>query len=585
MKRSKNRKPVMKKAFSMVLTAGLLIGLLPATVMAADRGAWAASVSYQAGDTVTYNGKTYTVVQPHTSLNGWEPPNVPALWKESAGGGGSTDTQAPSAPSQLQAGTITQTSVVLSWSASTDNVGVTGYDIYRGTTLVASVSGSTLSYTNTGLTADTAYTYTVKAKDAAGNVSAASNQVSVTTLPTSNTDTQAPTAPTNLAATSTTTTSVSLSWSASTDNVGVTGYDVYRNGALALSVTGTTATITGLTAGTTYSFTVKAKDAAGNVSAASSTLSATTPTDGGGGNTGSLPKHILTGYWQNFDNNSANVKLGDVPSQYDIIAVSFGEMDLVNPGGVLFTIDPVLSKALGGYSDADLIADIKAKKAQGKKVILSLGGEKGNINLNSTSPNVTNFVTSVSALIDKFGFDGLDIDLEHGLNVANVTSAVRQIQQKVGPGFVLTMAPQTIDMQSNNTSYLQLYSNLKDITTVINTQYYNSGCMLGRDGKCYSQGTVDFLTALTDLTLQWVSPSQFGLGLPATPKGAGGGYVAPSVVNDALNCLATGNSCGSYKPVAKYPDIRGAMTWSINWDATSNYAFANTVKPFLTKLP
>jgi chitinase len=188
-------------------------------------------------------------------------------------------------------------------------------------------------------------------------------------------------------------------------------------------------------------------------------------------------------------------------------------------------------------------------------------------------------------LITQFGFDGIDIDLEHGLNVANMTSTVRQLQQKVGSNFVLTMAPQTIDMQYATSSYLQLYNNLKDITSVINVQYYNSGCMLGRDGKCYSQGTVDFLTALSDLTLQWVAPSQLGIGVPATSSAAGGGYVTPQVVNQALGCLATGTGCGSYKPVAKYPDIRGAMTWSINWDATTGYKFATTVKPYLNSMP
>ncbi|MNJ56512.1 Chitinase D precursor [compost metagenome] len=189
------------------------------------------------------------------------------------------------------------------------------------------------------------------------------------------------------------------------------------------------------------------------------------------------------------------------------------------------------------------------------------------------------------AIITQFGLDGVDIDLEHGMNVANLTNAIRQLQQRIGSEFILTMAPQTIDMQNPNTSYMQLYNNLKDITSVINVQYYNSGCMLGRDGKCYSQGTVDFLTALSDLTLQWVEPSQLGIGVPATPSAAGGGYVSPTVVNNALNCLATGNGCGSYKPVAQYPDIRGAMTWSINWDATTNYSLANTIKPFLNLLP
>ena len=274
-----------------------------------------------------------------------------------------------------------------------------------------------------------------------------------------------------------------------------------------------------------------------------------------------------------------------MPSEYDIIVLSFADMDLTKPGGVTFNVDTPLSNALGGYSNADLIQDIQAKRAQGKKVIISIGGEKGNINLNSASPNVTNFVNSMDDIITQYGLDGIDIDLENGMNVANLTTAVRQLQQKVGSSFILTMAPQTIDMQNQNTSYMQLYKNLKDITTVINVQYYNSGCMLGRDGKCYGQGTIDFLTALSDLTLQWVDASQLGIGTPAASGAAGGGYVAPSVVSNALTCLATGNSCGTYKPVAKYPDIRGAMTWSINWDKTTNFNFAKTVKPTLNQLP
>ncbi len=185
---------------------------------------------------------------------------------------GTTDTQAPSAPTSLVSANITQTTFTLSWTASTDNVGVTGYDIYQNGTLKG--SSTTTSYNVTGLTAATTYAFTVKAKDAAGNVSAASTSKSVTTL--TSTDTSAPTAPTNLAASSVTQTTLSLGWTASTDNVGVTGYDIYRNGSLLASTTSTSYSVTGLTASTTYTFNVKAKDAAGNVSAASSTISVTT---------------------------------------------------------------------------------------------------------------------------------------------------------------------------------------------------------------------------------------------------------------------------------------------------------------------
>ncbi|MDQ0089504.1 chitinase [Paenibacillus anaericanus] len=567
-----------KRTLPLVIVIAVFLGMLPSMAFAADRGAWAPNVSYALNDTVTYGGNTYKDIQPHTSLLGWEPPNVPALWVLVQGGGGN-DILAPSAPTNLQATGTTTSSVTLAWDASTDNVGVTGYDVYRGSTLLGTVSGSTLNYTNSGLSANTTYTYKITAKDAAGNVSGYSNQISVTTDSISGGDLLPPTVPTNVTVSSTTSSSVLLSWTASTDNVAVTGYNVYQGSTLALTVTGTTATVTGLAASTTYSFTVVAKDAAGNVSASSATVSATTSV---GSN---LPKHILTGYWHNFINNSSNIKLSEVPSQYDIIVLSFADMDLTKPGGVTFNVDSKLSTALGGYTNANLISDIQAKRVQGKKVILSIGGAEGNINLGSASPNISNFVTSMSGLITQFGLDGIDIDLESGMNVANLTLAVRQIQQQFGSDFILTMAPQTIDMQNSNTSYMQLYNNLKDITTVVNVQYYNSGCMLGRDGQCYSQGTINFLTALSDLTLQWIEPSQFGIGVPAVTSAAGGGYVAPSVVNDALKCLATGNGCGTYKPVAKYPDIRGAMTWSINWDKTSNYNLANTVKPFLSTLP
>src|SRR5258706_27424 len=95
------------------------------------------------------------------------------------GGSSSGDTTPPSAPTSLQVTGTTSSSLSLSWTAATHNVGVTGYDVYRGSTKVATVSGT--FYTDSGLTASTTYMYTVKARDAAGNVSAASNQVSATT--------------------------------------------------------------------------------------------------------------------------------------------------------------------------------------------------------------------------------------------------------------------------------------------------------------------------------------------------------------------------------------------------------------------
>lgn len=148
------------------------------------------------------------------------------------------------------------------------------------------------------------------------------------------------------------------------------------------------------------------------------------------------------------------------------------------------------------------------------------------------------------------------------------------------------MAPQTIDMQSTAGEYFKTALNVKDILTTVNMQYYNSGTMLGCDGKVYAQGSVDFLTALACIQLEGgLDPSQVGIGVPASARGAGSGYVAPSVVNAALDCLTRGTNCGSFKPSKTYPGLRGAMTWSTNWDATAGNAWSNAVGPHVHGLP
>ena len=296
-----------------------------------------------------------------------------------------------------------------------------------------------------------------------------------------------------------------------------------------------------------------------------------------------LPTHLLTGYWQNFDNGATNLRLRDIPASYGIVAVAFADADSSKPGGITFTLDATVSSKLG-YDTAAFKADIATLHSQGRKVVLSVGGQNGAISLPDAAA-AANFANSSYALMQSYGFDGVDIDLENAPNLANMTSALRQIATKAGTNFVLTMAPETIYVQPGG-SYLALIDQVKDLITVVNTQYYNSGSMLGRNGQVYSSGTVDFQTALADILLDGhLRADQVGLGLPASPSGAGSGYVAPSVVNNALDCLATATNCGSYRPAAKYPTIRGAMTWSINWDASNGYQWANTVGGHLPALP
>ena len=199
-----------------------------------------------------------------------------------------SDTTPPSAPSNLAATASSNTAIGLTWTASTDNVGVTGYRIERcagsGCSSFAQIGTTTTAttFSDSGLTASTSYSYRVRATDAAGNLSAYSNTASATTQAAS--DTTPPTAPANLAASASSSSAIGLTWTASTDNVGVTGYRIERctgSGCSSYAQIGTTTTATtfsdtGLTASTSYSYRVRATDAAGNLSAYSNTASATT---------------------------------------------------------------------------------------------------------------------------------------------------------------------------------------------------------------------------------------------------------------------------------------------------------------------
>ncbi|MFC7487068.1 fibronectin type III domain-containing protein [Knoellia sp. CPCC 206453] len=194
-------------------------------------------------------------------------------------GGG--DTQAPTAPSALRSTSTTASSVSLSWTASSDNVGVTAYDVYNGSALATTVTSTTA--TVSGLRADTEYSFTVKARDAAGNVSSTSGPVTARTQPGDpGGDNEPPTTPGGLRTAGITSTTVSLAWDAAVDNVGVTAYDVYRGTTLATTSASTSATVTGLSPNTEYSFTVLAKDAAGNASKPTGALTVRTSGEGGG---------------------------------------------------------------------------------------------------------------------------------------------------------------------------------------------------------------------------------------------------------------------------------------------------------------
>ncbi|MDM5155931.1 glycosyl hydrolase family 18 protein [Bacillus sp. DX1.1] len=186
------------------------------------------------------------------------------------------DQEAPTVPMNLVSTEQTATTIRLQWSASTDNVGVKEYEVYRNGTKVGTTSST--EYADTGLQADTTYNYTVKAVDAAENTSENSEIVTATTK-SEDVNEVPPTAPTELHTTGVTTNSVDLMWGASTSNVGVKEYEIYRDGIKVGTTSSTQYTDTGLQANTAYTYTVKAVDIEGRTSEASNKITVTTKED------------------------------------------------------------------------------------------------------------------------------------------------------------------------------------------------------------------------------------------------------------------------------------------------------------------
>ncbi|GIH11491.1 hypothetical protein Rhe02_95580 [Rhizocola hellebori] len=348
---------------------------------------------------------------------------------QGAGGGGG-DTTPPSTVSGLSSPSKTSTSVSLSWTAATDNVGIAGYNIYRNgaTTPTATTSGTGTTYTDSGLAASTTYTYTVKARDAAGNVSAAfSNQISVTTNA-SGGDTTPPSVPGSLRVTGTTNNSIALAWNASTDNVGVTGYNLYRGGALVTTVTGLTYNDTGRSACSSYSYTVRARDAAGNVSGDSNQVTGSTTGCTGGGNK-------LMGYfvqWGVYQRayHVKNIHTSGSASKLTHINYAFG--NVTNGQCVLGDTYADYDRFYSAAESVDGVADtwdagaLRGNFGQFRrlkqmypniKILFSFGGWTWSGGFGQAAANATAFANSCYNLVEDPRwadvFDGIDIDWEY----------------------------------------------------------------------------------------------------------------------------------------------------------------------------
>jgi chitinase len=452
---------------------------------------WQPNTSYAVGALVMYNGVEYQCIQAHTSEVGWEPPNTPALWQPVSGGGGSCSS-VPSAPTGLAASSTTSSGTSLSWSAVSPpaNCTITNYTVYQNGNAIGTTTST--SFAVTGLSPSTTYTFTVAASDAAG-MSGQSSSVQVTTSagsggggggsgcapawsssqvytggmtasenginyvaeywtlgqdPATNNGpagsgqpwrsqgscgscSTIPSIPTNLNASGTNSTSTTLNWTASSAaGCTITGYTIFENGNAVGSSTGTTFVVNGLSAQTTYTFTVAAVDSAGT-SPQSAAIQVTTSSGGGGGGGGG---NMFAPYM--------DISLGEgetvasMASQAGLKAITLA---FLVDGGCVATWG-----GLGGnvnnatFPNGTTVASaINALEAEGVSVIISWGGANGSIqNSCTTASQVQAMYQSV---FDAYpGIIGQDFDIEGTINNSVVAQALAGLKA-ANPGKLISL--------------------------------------------------------------------------------------------------------------------------------------------------
>ena len=352
--------------------------------------------------------------------------------------------------------------------------------------------------------------------------------------------------------------------------------------------------------------------------------------------------------WEN--QNAPFIKLRDVrDTKYNVVNVSFIETwkegesggpaefkgEGVHPKFVVYDGSKTTNLT---YSEAEFKNDVQLVQEAGIPVLISIGGQNGHVEIRNEEEKDI-YVQGIIDIVTEYGFDGIDIDYEGGsmvvlngpadsLEYEDITDpelkygidAIREIKTHFGDDFIITTAPELAYVQEGRLSYpasgqfLPFLHNIRDILDYIHVQYYNFGSAVwsALDGKSYSVGDIDFVVAMTDmlitgfpvkttgsLTFPGLRPDQVALGLPCVPNAAGGVtaqnpngyYLPPSEVLKAFNYLMKGEKTADMtysllQNKGPYPALRGIMTWSINWDATTDgsteaYEFANNYSQYL----
>lgn len=312
-------------------------------------------------------------------------------------------------------------------------------------------------------------------------------------------------------------------------------------------------------------------------------------------------KKYLVGYWHNWDNAGAPyIPLDEVDCRYNVVNLSFA---IPSPGNDYDMTFPLCC----GETQAGLISKINTLQNNGVIVNISIGGATDPVHLTSEAEKNT-FISTMNNIINTYGFDGLDIDLEGasisitgGSTIANPTDAgivyfIEAIQQIItdyqatnGEKIFLSAAPETAFVQGGQSAwggiwgaYLPLLDAIRDDMDLLHVQLYNSGSMFGLDGAIYTQGTADFIVSQVEAVIAGFNTGggffngfpecKVAVGLPACPSAAGGGFTNTATVKSAIDyIMGNGSQPGNYTLQAgPYPDFAGMMTWSVNWDAVSS---------------
>jgi chitinase len=342
-----------------------------------------------------------------------------------------------------------------------------------------------------------------------------------------------------------------------------------------------------------------------------------------------LPNKVIMGYAHGFPNGAPNLRFTDIAkTKYNVIQYAF--IETANRDGFtpVITANEGLYVTNGSYNSQLLKDDIKAFRAKGIPVIASIGGQNGHVVLDNVAQKNT-FVAGLKNIIDQYGFDGIDLDFEGGSmnfgagglrdisyagisaypRLKNVVDACKELKAFYGPGFLLTAAPETQYVQGGYSNYSDTYGsflpvihNLRNELDLLAVQLYNTGGENGLDGQYYGTGKgADFLDALTDMLIkgfkiastgmqfQGLPASKILFGLPCNLSAAGSGYQTPATVIRALNYMrfATTFPGRTYtlQPGGPHPTLRGVMTWSINWDASTSYEFVNAYSNYFATSP